>query len=128
MPWEGKPIEAGKNSLLSCRNSPLAHITHIRALFNLFYPNVIPSKIYENVYEIYENFVFDPGEIGNVIGSYMSEAVQIAEIDQVYINWDPLDPAELVESIVTALAFNVNGIEDVLDRTQGHIPVGNSDT
>jgi len=58
----------------------------------------------------------------------MSEAVQIAEIDQVYINWDPLDPAELVESIVTALAFNVNGIEDVLDRTQGHIPVGNSDT
>jgi hypothetical protein len=44
------------------------------------------------------------------------------------LNWDPLDPAELVESIVTALAFNVNGIEDVLDRTHGHIPVGNSDT
>jgi pimeloyl-ACP methyl ester carboxylesterase len=107
-----------------------AHIMHTRALFNLFYPEVIPGDVYDNPYDIDEGFVFDPVAIGDLIRNDLiignPRAVWIAEIDQVYIEW--LDPAELVESIVTALVFNVNGTEDILDRTHGHVPVGNSDT
>jgi hypothetical protein len=44
------------------------------------------------------------------------------------IVWDVANPLELAESIVTALAFNIMGTQDVLDKTHGHIPVGNRDT
>ena len=96
-----------------------------RALFDFFYPDVLPGTASE----------VPPGlDIGQAI---VSPAVAVMQNDPAgalavgLIEQTPIpfaSPAELVQSIATALAWHAMSSGDLLDRTHGHTYFDNSQT
>jgi pimeloyl-ACP methyl ester carboxylesterase len=104
------------------------YIAHIRVLFDYFYPGVlagdpitVPVGIDLNsqvVLPTVQAITANPNGVGAIaqIMATMGTPIPFASGQQ------------LVQSIVTALAFNVRVAPDLLDRTHGHSPFDNSAT
>jgi pimeloyl-ACP methyl ester carboxylesterase len=97
------------------------YIANARTLFDFFYPNVLPGDALDMPVELNVNTqVLGPAQfaiIGNPNGA--GAMAQILPIP--FANG-----TELVTSILTALAFDARGADDLLDRTHGHSPFDNS--
>jgi pimeloyl-ACP methyl ester carboxylesterase len=100
----------------------LDYVGSVRILFDFFYPGVLPGT----VLEVPEDLSVDQ-VIAAVVPAVMADPNGAFVISQLLCMPAPTDEA-LVQSLVTALAFNVRGINDVLERTHGECPIDNMDT
>lgn len=102
------------------------YASHVRVLFDYFYPGVLPGSLFDNP-------PLSPAQITALVGAAVTldpaPAALLAQVMGVTLGTPvpATSPAELVESLVTALAFNVRGFADVLERTHGHSPFDNAD-
>jgi predicted esterase len=102
------------------------YIGHTRALFDYFYPGVLPGDVMEMPIVITDptNQIQNP-----VIGAVLANPAGfglIAASDQVQLAG--ANTTELLTSLVNALAYQAIGVNDLLSRTHGHILFDNSGT
>lgn len=101
-----------------------AHFTwlgNVRVLFDFFYPGVLPGDVRSVPAGTTPNDI-----ISRALPAILTNpgpAFVIAQIDQT-----PLagrNPNEIINSLVYALVWHARGINDVTDRSQGHLPYQN---
>jgi pimeloyl-ACP methyl ester carboxylesterase len=101
------------------------YIGDIRAMFDYFYPGVLPGGVMDPiVLTDVTNQIQNP-----VIAAVMANPTGlglIAASNQVQLAGN--NPTELVTSLVNALAYHALGVSDLLDRTHGHTLYDNHDT
>ena len=113
--------------LVGGSQAQIDYVGHLRVLFDVFYPGVLPGTLFENpnLSPLEVAALVMPAIAGDPTGAGLLANVMAMTFET------PIpggaDPALLAESIVTALAFDVRGFADVLDRTHGHVPFDNSD-
>lgn len=113
------------NGMIGGTKAQLDYIGHVRILFDLFYPGVLPGS----VLDVPVDFDLNLDVIYPVIQAVQADPTGLGIISR--IKQTPLpgrDGNELVQSLITALAFNFRGIHDVLERTGGACPIDNADT
>lgn len=117
--YDGALIMCG---IIGGSQAEIDYIATVRVLFDFFYPGCLP------------------GDAMNVPPDTDVSAVITAVVTCILT--DPMGagaipcfapvpfatPDQLVESIATAIAFNVRGFEDIFDRTHGNNPFDNSST
>ena len=103
------------------------YVAHVRALFDFFYPGVIPG----DAFDVREGLDF----FGDVVPAVVAAVTQdpsglqaLALIDQARLPFDAQAPQTLVSSLLAVLFFDIVGANDVLSRTHGHIPVDTTGT
>lgn len=101
------------------------YLLHLRVLFDHFYPGVIPGT----VFDVPEGLDFEAHVVPAVTLAILANpfpAIEMAGVDQLEIPF--LSIAELIESILSGLYYDIVGTEDLLGRTHGRIMAGNLDT
>lgn len=103
----------------------IEYIFHVRVLFDFYYPGVIPGSVVDVPEGL--NFWADVAPVASLaMQMNSSPAFLLASVDQVSIPYN--SAPELFESILTALYFNIEGTNDMLDRTHGRVMVDNTET
>ena len=114
----------------------LQYVGHVRALFDFFYPGVLPG----DVVNVPEGAALTPQLRAQVLAAIAANPAglfAIASTAQAPLPFAPVgslaDPTStafttLVESLLTALGYQLAGASDVLARTHGHSPFDNSAT
>ena len=114
----------------------LDYAGHVRALFDYFYPGVLPG----DVTQVTEPLLTQAQITALVVGAISSNPTglySIASTVQTPLAYAPIgsvtnpaDPAfqTLVQSLVTALYYQHIGTNDMVARTHGHTPVDNTQT
>ena len=101
------------------------YIANVRTVFDYFYPGVLPGNAVDIQPELDLNTqVLGPAQFAIV--NNPNGAGAMAQIVQTPLPF--ADPPELVQSILTAIAFDARGADDIVDRTHEHSPFGNSAT
>lgn len=92
------------------------YIYNVRALFDYFYPGVLPGS----ATEIPEGFHWSQAQglaylaiVGNPYPAF-----EMAGVDPVNVQYQ--SPEELINAILTAIVFHTASVEDFIDRTHGH--------
>lgn len=101
------------------------HVFTVRALFDYYYPGVIPGDA-GNVPD-----GLDPGFAAFVLAlnamlANPLPAFELGAVDQADLQYN--DPNELIESIVIDIFFHVGGFADFFDRTHNHFFFDNTST
>ena len=117
----------------------LEYIANVRALFDFYYPGVLPG----GVLDVPEGASLTPalqGQVIAAIGANPAGLFAIANTAQTPLAFVPTaNPADwanpastafqtLVGSLLNALGYQLLGTNDVLDRTNGKSPFDNSET
>jgi pimeloyl-ACP methyl ester carboxylesterase len=93
------------------------YLANVRALFDLFYPGVLPGNAVDvpSGIDIGQSIILPAitAMTANPIG-----ALRIAAIDQTPVPF--ATPLELIQSIATAVGGNAIGVVQILERTHGH--------
>ena len=109
--------------VVSGAQKQIDYIANVRTVFDFFYPGVLPGNALDMPIGLNLNTqVIGPAQaaiIANPTG-----AGAIARIAQTPVPF--ANSVELVQSILTALAFDARGADDLLDRTHGHSPFWNN--
>ena len=101
------------------------YIANVRTVFDYFYHGVLPGNALDMPATLDLNTqVLGPAQIAIVSNPHGAGAM--ARIAQTPIPF--ANGPQLVQSILTALAFDARGADDLLDRTHGHSPFDNSTT
>lgn len=101
------------------------YIGDIRALFDYFYPGVLPGGVMDPiVIQDIKTQVQNP-VLGAVIANPTGLGL-IAASNQVQLAGN--NPTELLTSLINALAYHALGVSDLLARTHGHTLYDNHDT
>lgn len=101
------------------------YLGHVRALFDHFYPGVLPGS----AAGVPADIDITQAILGPAIAAMMQNpagALAIASIEQTPIPFASAD--ELVQSIATSLALHADSINDVLAHTHGHDVFSNQAT
>lgn len=99
------------------------YIANVRTVFDFFYPGVLPGNALDMPPELDLNTqVLGPAQAA--ILANPAGAAAIARVAQTPVPF--ASGAELVQSILTAIAFDARGADDLLDRTHGHSPFWNN--
>ena len=99
------------------------YVGHTRALFDFFYPGVIPGDVLHVQATDYSN---TSPQVQAIVGSILANpnaAVALASVDQIELPWTSFP--ELITSIVRVLGYNILGTNDLLKRTGGASPFEN---
>jgi pimeloyl-ACP methyl ester carboxylesterase len=102
----------------------LEYVAHVRAVFDVFFPGVIPG----HVFEVPPGLEFQTHVVPAVVAAMTADpvaAATFAAVDQVAIPY--VTPVDLVTGTLRALRYQVAGTADLLDRTRG-VPVDNEAT
>lgn len=102
------------------------YVGNVRVLFDYFYPGVIPGDAV-NVPPM--EFTPDSPLVKEIIAAILADpvsAVRLASVDQVKLPYTT--PGQLINSIVRVLGYHVRGTNDLLARTGGAVPFGNTGT
>lgn len=102
------------------------YVGNVRVLFDYFYPGVIPGDAV-NVPDM--DFSPDGPLVTAIIAAILANpvaAVQLASVDQIKLPYTT--PGQLINSIVRVLGYHVRGTNDLLERTGGEVPFGNTTT
>lgn len=103
----------------------LDYVGHVRILFDLFYPGVLPGS----VIDVPEEFDLYSDVIVPVTIAIQGDPTGLGIISMIQQTPLPVgDGPQVAESLITALAFNYRGIHDILERTNGACPIDNFDT
>jgi len=102
------------------------YIGHTRTMFDLFYPGVLPGSTMEMPVVITDvtNQIQIP--VVTAVMSNPGPFALIAVANQVQLAGN--DGTELLTSLVNALAYQAIGVNDLLERTHGHILFDNEHT
>jgi pimeloyl-ACP methyl ester carboxylesterase len=101
------------------------YIANVRVLFDFFFPGVIPG----NVVNVPSGLDYSPELVGSIVYSISTNwgnALALAAVDQIDLPYTSL--SDLVTSIVRTLGYNIQGANDLLARTGGRSPFGNTTT
>jgi hypothetical protein len=99
------------------------YVGHTRALFDFFYPGVIPGDAVRVQSMDYSS---SSPMVQAIVGAILANpqaAVYLASVDQIELPWTSFP--ELINSIVRVLGYNIVGTEDLLARTGGASPFEN---
>lgn len=110
--------------VVSGAQKQIDYIANVRTVFDYFYPGVLPGDALNMPVEL--NLV--TGVIIPVQTAIMTNptgAGMLARVAQTPVPF--ANGPELVQSIITAIAFDARGADDLLDRTHGHSPFFNND-
>lgn len=109
----------------------LQYIADVRALFDFFYPGVLPG----DAMHVPANLDLNTQVLGPALAAMSANptgAFAMARVTQTPLATFGATPAQqaatLFQSILTALGYNAVGTNDVLDRTHGHPPIDNMTT
>ena len=112
--------------ILSGTRAQLEYIVHVRALFDYFYPGLLPGSAAEPV----PGYVIDTAKRTQIITAVLTPGNQVWVQIMARTTQTPLEfttAAELVESLITALSYHARGADNVLTFTHGKFPVSNRD-
>ena len=110
--------------LLGGSQAQVDYVADLRALFDVFYPGVLPG----DVLNIPEDVDLEGDVIVPILLAIQADptgAVAISNIDQTPVPWSTGE--ELVESFIRGVGFQFRGLPDVMGRTHGQSPFGNVD-
>lgn len=102
------------------------YLANVRILFDAFFPGVVPG----NVFDVPASVAINPGpalaaaQAALIGGLPTGKTLQLAALARV----PGANPAELIQSILTALGFSLIYTNDVLGRTHGRYPFDNTAT
>jgi pimeloyl-ACP methyl ester carboxylesterase len=99
------------------------YVGHSRALFDVFYPGVIPGDV---LHVQATNYASDSPQVQAIVGAILANptaAVSLASVDQIELPWTSFP--ELINTIVRVLGYNILGTNDLLKRTGGASPFDN---
>ena len=99
------------------------YIANVRTVFDYFYPGVLPGNALDMPADLPIAPIIGAAQLALV--SNPTGAGAMARIAQTPIPF--ASGPELIQSIITAIAFGARGAEDLLDRTHGHSPFGNNE-
>ena len=102
------------------------YIANVRTVFDYLYPGALPGNALDMPpsYNVLTQVIL-PTQ--NAILSNPTPAfTYFPRLAQTPVPF--ATPAELVQSVVTAIAFDARGADDLLDRTHGHSPFFNNDS
>jgi pimeloyl-ACP methyl ester carboxylesterase len=105
----------------------LEYVTHVRALFDFFYPGVIPG----DAVNVPEGLDFATQVVPAVLAAVTVNPAglqALALIDQTRLPYDPAQPQTLLSSLLAVLYYNIVGTNDLLARTHGQVPVDTTRT
>ena len=100
----------------------LDYVVNVRALFDHFYPGILPGSASEPV----PGYVIDLAKRNEIIQAVTLNPLGLAVIASTAQT--PLEfttPAQLVESLLNALFYHARGADNVLSFTNGKFPVSN---
>jgi pimeloyl-ACP methyl ester carboxylesterase len=102
------------------------YIAHVRTMFDLFYPGVLPGSTMEMPVVITDvTYQIQNPVIGAVLANPTGfQMIAFSKQAQLAGN----NTAELLTSLVNALAYQAIGVNDLLARTHGHSLFDNSNT
>ena len=113
------------NGMIGGTKAQLDYVGHVRVLFDIFYPGVLPGS----VLDVPEDFDLTMDVVYPVAQAVQANPTGLGIISSMMQTPLPgRNGGELTESLITALAFNFRGIHDVLERTGGACPIDNYDT
>jgi pimeloyl-ACP methyl ester carboxylesterase len=99
------------------------YVGHSRALFDVFYPGVIPGDVLHVQATDYSSTSPQVQAIVGAILANPNAAVSLAAVDQIELPWTSFP--ELINTIVRVLGYNILGTNDLLERTGGASPFDN---
>lgn len=109
----------------------LDYVANVRVLFDFFYPGVLPG----DALNVPQNFDVNTQLIPAVVAAVQANptgALLMARMAQtplaVFGATQTQQVTTLIQSLITALGYNIRGTNDVLGRTHGHSPFDNSQT
>jgi hypothetical protein len=113
----------------------LQFVGNVRALFDYFYPNVLPG----DAVNVPAGYTPTPQQVGALVVPAITAnplgllaIASTAQTPLAYIPGNVTVPGpsrdSLVQSLVVALWYQLIGTPDVMDRTHGHSPFDNSNT
>jgi hypothetical protein len=120
----------------------ITYIADLRNAFDYFYPGVIPG----NALTVPDDLDFDTEVVPAVTTAILGEAttdpmltiqnaLAMASIEQIQLplrGIDPLDQTEIInsmiESLLNAIYYNVDGTNAILEKTHGRSPYDNTNT
>jgi len=101
------------------------YIANVRTVFDYLYPGVLPGNALDMPAELNLNAqVLGPAQTAITLKP-IPAITTFPRLAQTPVPFASIP--ELVQSILTALAFDARGADDLLDRTHGHSPFGNND-
>jgi pimeloyl-ACP methyl ester carboxylesterase len=102
------------------------YIAHVRTLFDLFYPGVLPGSTMEMPVVFTDALTQIAPPVLAAIGANPTGFIYIATDTNVQLAGN--GPQEWGESLVYALGYQAMGVNDLLARTHGHILFDNTAT
>jgi hypothetical protein len=111
--------------VLAGSQAAIDYYGHVRVLFDLFYPGVLPGSLLElpNDIDLFNDIIVPAA---TAMALHPEGAFAISQLDQAPVPFR--DGTELGTSIVAALVFHAIALEDLLARTHGHSFFGNDKT
>lgn len=113
--------------LVGGSRAEIDYMSNVRVLFDVFYPGVIPGDLFNLPPEASR-----PGVLAAAAAAVTANPTGAVFMQGIMAGLGTPIPGavgpELVQSVLTALAFNLTRFEDVLARTRGHVFFDNSDT
>lgn len=114
------------------------YVGHLRVLFDLFYPNVLPGSVAEMpanidlqtevIEPIAEAIIADLGANGAEAKAFAISRLQQTPVPFVASAGPDVLGATLIESFARAIGFQFRGFADAIQRAHGHFPFDNSET
>lgn len=93
------------------------YLAHVRAVFDYFYPNVLPGNAARMPGSLdVTHDIVEPATSAMALNP--AGAFAIASVQQTPIPF--ASPEELIQSIVTALAFHADSMNDLIEKSAGH--------
>jgi len=104
------------------------YVGHTRAVFDFFYPGVIPGDVLDVPKELNYSSELVPAIYWAILAN-PTAAVALASVDQVELPWTgDFTDGTLINSILRVLGYNILGTNDLLERTGGASPFENRST
>ncbi len=102
------------------------YIANVRTVFDFFYPGALPGDALDMPIELDLNTILGKAQGAILSDPDLHRAFAMARVAQTPLAWASVP--ELIQSILTGIAFDARGADDLLDRTHGHSPFDNSET
>lgn len=102
----------------------LEYVVHVRALFDFFYPGILPGTASEPV----PGYIIDGAKQLQIVQAVTANPLGLAVIastEQTKLEFT--NSTELVTSLINALFYHTRGADNVLAFTNGKFPVSNAD-
>ncbi len=99
-------------------------VLNVRVLFDYYFPYIIPGTPVNIPEDLNLPEVF--GNITIALVTNIPSAIELASVDQADISYANIN--ELIESIVLSIAYDLIGMEDLLNRAHDQLMVDNSNT